>query len=393
MICIKNTYKKTINVRTIKAIYIFPNLLFLSNFQFFPTTIINMSRSNKMSVFLLLFIPCSLSLNCTEISCRSFFDPFNPSQCMKSELGPNGIEISLEICNDPFYSYCPQDYGNNTCQLPPQQPIVDISAPGEPCNLDINCIDGICQDNFCQALFASGSPCQRHTQCQVGFYCNGTCKPQMPINSMCTEDIMCVNNCGCSGGLCVNYFSIDALIKVQTCSNGENFLCISGACIEYNGDFICLPQSKLNETSLFCYFGTECAAELKPGVNFYTKCSCSQNGYASLMCSLAPGDQIYMEYTNALKSWVNSTMIGKCHTTRRTNLQCIKAYWGWADYITLAYFQSYALNYTMFYSSDSCVKNIFQSSFWQLQSEYESLAKSKKSGALVLIVVFSLLLL
>ncbi|OMJ69899.1 hypothetical protein SteCoe_32245 [Stentor coeruleus] len=325
------------------------------------------------------------------MSCRSSFDSFSPSQCMKSTLGPNGVEISLEICNDPYYSYCPQTLGNNTCQLPPQEPIIDISAPGEPCNLDINCIDGVCQDNFCQALFQSGWSCIRHTQCQVGYYCDEVCKPQVPVNNICTEDIMCANNCGCYEGICVTYFSIDALMKISSCQNGENFLCKSAACYEYNENYICLPQSKLNATSLFCYFGNECTAELQPGVNFYTKCSCSQNGYGSLMCSLAPGDQIYMEYTNALKNWVNSSMITKCHTTRRMNLQCIKAYWEWEDYVTLAYFQNYALNYTMFNSSDSCVKNVFQSSFWQIEAEYESLKKNKYSIALGLVVGFSLL--
>jgi hypothetical protein len=160
--------------------------------------------------------------------------------------------------------------------------------------------------------------------------------------------------------------------------------------MKYNDNFRCLPQSKLNVTSPFCFYDDECTALLEPGSNFYTKCLCSQNGYGYLMCSLAPGDDIYMNYTRFLGKWMNSKAINKCHTTRRTNLNCVKAYWDYQDYVSLAYFQTYTLNYTQFNNSDSCVKNIYQNSFWQLQAEYLSFTVEKESSALILALGISL---
>ncbi|OMJ76337.1 hypothetical protein SteCoe_24323 [Stentor coeruleus] len=343
-----------------------------------------------MLALLTILISSAYALNCTQLSCRSAYDDFEVNQCMKANDGINGLELALQICNDQFYSFCPTTIGNNTCQLPPQQPKVNIAAAGEPCALDINCIDGTCENGICNSLYSQGWSCQRDTQCGVGFYCETTCKPQVPSGEICSRDEMCVNSCGCFLGVCKNYFTIGNYSIIPSCNDGQNFLCESGACIMYNGNFICLPQNKLNVSSPFCYYDSECTALLEPGINFNTKCLCAQNGYGYLMCSLAPGDDIYMNYTNILGKWVNSKVISKCHTTRRTNLNCVKAYWDYQDYVTLAYFQAYALNYTQFNNSDSCVKNIYQSSFWRLQAEYFSFTKNKESGGLILALGISL---
>lgn len=335
-----------------------------------------------------------LSQKCNEYSCKSSSSQFLPGQCIQSAPGPITLKMTLTICTDLYHSYCPPVLSNATCQLPPQQSYINIAAVGETCQFDENCLDSICQSGICTGI-GIRAPCQRDTQCEVGLYCNVTCLSQVNLGDQCVRDEMCANNFGCYKGLCTKYFTIPESETIDYCTDNENYLCTSGACREIDGISYCAPASK-SEAALpiSCFFDDMCIINqpIGPASNFTTSCLCGYNGFGFASCGLAPGDGIYLNYTKAINQWLSSTNITNCHTTRRTDLSCIVNYWDYANYTTLAYFQSYALGYSETVFNDDCVKNVYKSYYWGLQKQYNALGQPsnplKSAGFLIGLVSY-----
>lgn len=324
------------------------------------------------------------ALQCYEYSCKSAFEAFEPNQCIYSSISDESfnLSLSLSVCTDLYFSYCPPVLENATCQLPPQAPVVNTSYIGDPCFLDENCIDSICINSTCIGLSAN-SPCTSDTQCNVGLYCDKTCVPQVGLGQNCLRDEGCLNNLTCLSGKCSSYLSIQPYSPVDICEDLVNFQCSSGGCFTNNGVNYCLPVVKSSSKGAgYCLNDENCAVSLNDGkiTSYNTQCKCSQNGYATMTCSLATGDSIFVNYIKQLNNWLNSKQISSCHTTQRMSLDCIKSRWDYKNYITFAYFQEYALNYTTYKYSDSCVQSIYQSNFKSLSEAYELLYSSSSDS-------------
>ena len=344
-------------------------------------------------MYFLLALAFTYASPCIQYSCKSHFNSFPPGQCLQSIMTPNNLSIALKVCMDEYISYCPPVLSNATCSLPPSSPTVNIAVIGEPCQLDENCLDSLCTHGFCMGLGAN-KPCQRDTQCNVGFFCSGVCTAQLAANNSCIRDEMCMNNFACQSGICTTYYSVPAQAEVLSCINNENFLCTSGACRVINGQNKCVTNSTSGQAlPISCGYDSQCLivldADLKE--NYTTGCTCAQNGLGVHFCGLAPGDQVYLNYSIAMKKWLGSKQVNSCHTTRRTNLNCVQTYWDYEDYVTLGYFMMYALNYPIYQYSDNCVQKVYQKTFRNLQEQYlEIVNKSKTSGAIMTAVIISL---
>ena len=289
------------------------------------------------------------ALKCVEYSCKSAFQEFEPDQCVSSSQSDESFNttISLSICTDLYFSYCPPVLVNASCQLPPQSPTTNIAYIGEPCYLDENCIESICVDGGCLGV-GFQSQCTSDLQCNAGLYCSGLCLEQVGLGYGCSRDEECLNTLTCLSRKCSPYLSVEPYSVVDNCDDGVNLQCSTGGCFVYSGVNYCLPQVKsTSKGSGYCLSDEDCTVPLNDGkiTSYNSQCGCSQNGYATMTCSLAPGDSIFLSYIKQLKNWLSSSGISSCHTTQRLSTNCIESHWDYKNYITFAYFQEYALNY------------------------------------------------
>ena len=207
---------------------------------------------------------------------------------------------------------------------------------------------------------------------------------------------MCQNNYGCYQGICTAYYTVDGLQQVDTCTENENYLCKSGACRNVGGSNYCLQSSKSAAAlPISCIFDDDCTVNEAVGSdsNYTTYCTCGFNGFGFASCGLAPGDTIYVNYTSAMSYWLSSTNVTNCHTTRRSDLGCIRNFWSYENFTTLAYYQAYTTLYAQTVYNDDCVKNVFQAYFWGLQNQFNSIQEknnSRKSVAQVLIAMLTI---
>jgi hypothetical protein len=313
-----------------------------------------------------------------------------------SDLTMN-LTLTIDVCTDPFFSYCPPLDYNVSCQLPPQEPYIDIAYVGEFCNFDENCVSSICVDHVCEGL-DFGTVCSNDFQCEVGLYCDGTCRSLKGVLGSCTRDEQCKNNLACVNGFCDYYFSVAAYENVPVCKDQINYQCTSGGCYEESGEFLCLPFVKSPVLPYQCVItvDNQCTVILTDapeGKNssYNTRCICSQNGFATSTCALAPDDEDFVSYTYYLRKWLKSSGISKCHTTQRFSLNCAKQNWDKKNWITLAYFQKYALNYPLYVNSDSCVQHVFQKEFRDIEAAYLALGKKDdESSSFAMRVGFTL---
>jgi Dickkopf N-terminal cysteine-rich region len=347
-------------------------------------------------IILVCLVAGVYSLRCPQYSCTSFYNPLSAGQCIQSVKVNENQVLTLGVCQGLYYTYCPPVLTNATCQLPPSSPSVNYVSAGEPCALDENCLDTKCINGRC-AGFGPGTACTRDTQCEVGLYCNQTCLTQLTEGKQCSRDEMCTNNYACHNGLCAPYFSLKGAANLSSCTDNINLLCDSGVCDTNANNSYCVPGTiQSDELGSSCYYDNQCFINVTNddySINYSTKCQCGYNGFGISFCGLAPGDEIYVNYTNSMKSWLSSTNATFCHTTRRTDLECIKYYLPYDSYVTLAYYQAYALQYAQILYNDECVKNIFQTNYWNLLQEFNNLGPgtpSQSYGA-VLVSLLSIL--
>lgn len=88
------------------------------------------------------------------------------------------------------------------CDTPPLELCADAIEPllatGEPCALDLECIDGACLVDQCGAPQPQNSPCADNADCESS-YCapqTSTCQPLAGADEPCTDNAECAsNNC------------------------------------------------------------------------------------------------------------------------------------------------------------------------------------------------------
>mmetsp|Transcript_28047 Transcript_28047/g.27734 ORF Transcript_28047/g.27734 Transcript_28047/m.27734 type:complete len:336 (+) Transcript_28047:78-1085(+) len=306
--------------------------------------------------------------------CTSAEVPLDAGQCVYY----NNSQYSLSPCEDQRISYCnPQAHPENvSCTIPPQSPTVNIAYPGEPCQFDINCVQSICLKGICKGL-PINSACTQDAQCDVGLFCfSSKCSPQIAIGQPgCTKDSQCVNNAGCNidTGTCVAYLSFPPGTILSSCTNNYNPLCSSQACATVQGKNYCQAQVKsLNSLPAYCTDSSNCPAyfDIAIGAQVNTQCICGLNGFGDSFCSLAPGDEPYLNSTLWLTKWYTSKAINMCHTSMRTGKLCMQTYWDYDSYTAFQYFAAYSQNYPLYQFNDQCVRNIYTNAFWELEEQY-----------------------
>lgn len=318
------------------------------------------------------------ALRCYEYSCKSNFDNFEPGQCIMSEISDFSLNLSItiDVCTDLYFSYCPPADVNSSCQLPPQAPIINYAYIGEPCDTDDNCISSWCVNQICQGL-GQGDTCSSDLECGVGLYCNGQCNALIQQGGTCSRDEECWNNLTCYNRKCIEYLSLEDDTEVSVCQNQVNLQCTSGGCFTVSGKSYCLPSKQSQSIPTVCGERSNCEISIDSlhASSFTTDCQCAQNGFATSVCALSTGDAPYVNYIKKLYEWINSKYINKCHTTQRLSLKCAELNWDYKNWVKLSYFQNLALNYPTYLYSDSCVQKVFQKHFRDIEAAYLSLEK------------------
>ena len=173
---------------------------------------------------------------------------------------------------------------------------------------------------------------------------------------------------------CTSYFSALPGVSVYYTDNNINFLCTSGFNIANDsGVTICTNiTSSSSSLPVACSNNGDCTVN-DPLGQYNTECFCGNNNQGTAYCALAPGDPPFVQYINVVKNWLNSTNVTNCHTTRRTDLACIKTYANDEFFITFAYYQAQVMYYSQIQQNDLCVQNIYTSTYWQAFEAFNSL--------------------
>ena len=306
-----------------------------------------------------------LPLLAANESCPSFqCGSLDKIICIKA-----GDPITLQVCEDEQFSYCPfTDFSTDSqCIATPPAPIA-VGYPGDPCSSNLTCIYSNCQHGICQGFIPS-TPCSDTGQCTAGYRCEyGKCKVLLPIgpsdgegnDANCTTDYDCVNSGVCDNGNCYNYFSKEETDPVSSCENGVNLACKSGLC--YKGFCLSEKMTSLHKPTAPCSSDDDCNSNyyLSPPhkLNFSSGCQCGMNQKRQKYCGMFPGDKTMKKYIEIFKEWMDSSEVKSCHSYSRTNLNCVKHYWSSSKYSTLAYYMYRVNNARVLVDVEDCVKEI-----------------------------------
>lgn len=330
-----------------------------------------MLMANIMLLFVCLTIASARILvnpmlkdnQCEIYRCNSAFT-MTTGQCVYFE----GNSFILQACDEGFY--CPAEFGvktNSTC-VQVSTSAYKTAWPGESCNNDGDCAYGTCISHVCFGQ-QEYSFCSSHDDCNVGMRCNqNRCVAQLDIGDTgCTTDYDCVNNAGCTGSQCVEYFSLKERAFVS-CNGTEpqysNF-CASGNCY---GTVCLAPLEHTYSQPQECYTDSDCKSltyESKEGLTYYSSCECAYNKKATSYCSLLSGDDVYLDYLNFLKNWYSSKEVMKCNTARRLAPDCIEDVAGEHTSQKYLYLSLLALNYAQLQDSDHCVRNVYFYNYYE----------------------------
>ena len=348
-------------------------------------------------MYALFILPVVSGMLCGTFSCYNFNQNSFPQPLIQQCINQVGGFFQLQVCNDIYFTYCSPNYSNTSCSLPPTTSDINIAYPGEPCTFDRNCLNSKCIKGSCKGSPA-GSACVDDSQCDVQLFCtNSICTAVGPPGAQCSLDSDCSYNYGCYNNVCTKYFTIAGLQPINYCNDGGlNFLCASGACqiITSTGATLCVNALPTNGTlPKLCTNNDMCAIN-DGGTKYTTVCNCGFNQNSSSYCNLAPGDSDFVSYITYMKTWLKSSNVEKCHSTRRISPACIETYSTEGFYANLTYFQASVAYYPTIQSNDQCIKNIYTSKYWAAESSYQSLLPkpSKKHSDSLYLVIFGIFL-
>lgn len=239
--------------------------------------------------------------------------------------------------------------------------------PGEPCSHFILCFSGTCKSGYCEGQPVNAT-CGHNADCSPGLFCRlSQCVPQLEsLAGPCQSDFDCVNSAGCSGGVCLDYFSQPAGTAVDGCEDGFMYhnLCESFAC--YRGK--CLPTiHSLSPTPTNCTSEFDCQGRSREGsITFFTACECGLNPYADSFCGLFPGDPDVQNAKLCLKNWLFGEMSRQCNTERRFADYCIQSFWDEPNYSELSVYIYRANFYPKLVGNDDCVQEMMTDFYWDI---------------------------
>lgn len=329
-----------------------------------------------------LMLTLASSLTCNQYMCSPATLPLAPETCAYGvESGNGATTVYLQECGDEEFSYCPPltEAGNSTCAVPPATPLFMSSAPGEPCQLDMDCIqEGICTGGICTN---PGNMCTNQLSCDPGKYCNITleagpwsCVPQVGPGASCSADYMCGNAYGCTQDKgCAQYLSIGPAVQVDTCTTGVNSLCQFLRCYsDKEGSYCAANLTSASPLPVYCQSSKDCMVN-SAGHNFTSNCECSYGTRGNSYCSLFPGDYPYSQLMVLMQSWLSNPSINSCNTARRTALPCITSYLPANQSSVFLYYYYFSSDFPAIQDMDQCARAIYDQSYWLAYQVYTDL--------------------
>lgn len=281
---------------------------------------------------------------------------------------------------------CMMSRNSWTCQYPSDQRVA-VKVAGTSCNYDQECVaNNLCIKNVCVGLPLAAS-CKVHTDCDVGLFCSKfslKCSKQIKIDEIgCTEDADCVNNAGCqiysnsdpSVNVCTKYFSLDNYHALLGCSaSGEiNYLCESGFCMNI-GMSVCYPAPKHKNPTNTCSTQNDCISEKTGQLNlqFFSNCTCGLNSERSKYCTLFPGDNIYNDYDDMVRNWIESDDAKKCNTYGRFGKYCMERHKSKSWLAEFTYKEYKAMSFAQVHNANECVLKTLIPEYQKVEEDDES---------------------
>jgi len=325
-------------------------------------------------------------LTCPAWSCAA--STYNMSgNCLAYLEGSNSVYLQTCASGASIYgasnqTYCDTGsfyddiYSTVQCGVMPN---ITNQAPGSLCYTNSECYSNNCTSKACVGL-KEDSKCSQNLDCDSGLYCTPSqlCKPLIGVGQTgCYSDYECVLNAACniidasSPGKCQNLFS-QAESAIVPCffTNGNNTLCVSGACkiddsISMQGHCTKAPTVNSNFPKV-CSSDSDCIGTNSNGESFTSTCKCGFNANGYSYCAPFPGDQPTAKFMTTYREISQTNSVDICHTSDRYSPECIQrlAYEKAYNDATavLQYYNS--TSYGDFLNNDKCVQTTVNSYYW-----------------------------
>lgn len=280
------------------------------------------------------------------------------------------------------FPYCPPktfSLVNVTCSaIPPKATL--SSYPGEPCNINSDCLFGTCLSGVCFGA-NNGETCTSSSQCNPGSRCqNNICTDLIPIGKIgCTTDYDCVPSAGCmknsSATYCAPYFSVPSGDRVTSCikasQGGYSNLCKTGVCLVTNsktsmGQCSDAPKS-FKPQPQECLSNNDCQG-FTNDFNYTGICTCGINPYATSYCQPFMGDLIGVNYLNAYKKFLLKNYVIQCNTMRRFSSECWSLFATKTEMLALAKNKFLYENYPLLQNNDVCIQEVYFASYYGIEN-------------------------
>jgi hypothetical protein len=295
--------------------------------------------------------------------------------CSSYTCGNNTAGVCSLLVNNTYYlNACSSGYQCNLASSLCEAIPVELSGPGESCKTNSTCTSSYCKSSVCVGA-STGQSCQGDISCNPGLYCReSVCVAQLAIGkSGCASDYQCVNDAFCDGGTCTSYFSIDNYESVDSCLTYANWRCSSGACYNTAQGPACTPAlPTFSSPPIKCGSASDCISTADPqlGFRYSSNCSCSYTATPSSYCEVLPGDAVYQGLILNLQSWLSSSSVSKCNTSRRFALTCISDVWSEGESLELQYYWMWTSYFPYVQNSLSCVRSVLATEYWAAADTY-----------------------
>lgn len=209
--------------------------------------------------------------------------------------------------------------------------------PGTKCKSKGDCLSKTCQNGLCKGHGKGKNfTCYYENDiynaycsylCSPGFFAKGvgyelsTCVEQYKEKENCRFTYQCENDHVCANGICTKMFSFKNREKIEIDDYYEFYYGMSLGCESFYYDHhtgkCAEPPKSKNGQAAKCQKDEDCITT----DGDHTSCECGLSGERH--CTLAGGDDYFIEMGKLMKEWVNSGKIKNCNTLARFDPVCV----------------------------------------------------------------------
>ena len=325
----------------------------------------------KISFLAILILGVHSSYDCMQFALAEFGLRPSGGQCGVFNEEANITLIDTSVCtggtvcrnNQTLYLsgevnmmfYYPEDIYCHT----PLSDLEDYSdgLPGTRCKSNGDCLSKNCTNGLCKG-YGKGENFNCDYENDTYFtHCSGLCSPGLfakskyPVstcveqykgNHSCDYTYQCENDHVCANGNCTKMFSVKNGQKIDF---DFGYYDPSLGCENFYYDFYtskCAePTKSKNGQAAKCRKDEDCITT----DGNHTNCECGLSGEKH--CTLARGDDYFVELRKLLKEWVSSGKVNNCNTLARFDPVCVAMNMDkdfsdrYYEYLTLAYYYAY----------------------------------------------------